>query len=216
MDLIRNNKELAKYAKRNGEGLIVFEDNGQVLEESRLRANSLQANADIAQVLANKAAAKSDRTDLLRDMDLDLGTKFAKLYAVNLMNPTMIPANMALNSQHLNNYVTDEQLQTILQTISDNNGTLIRQDLEQMEFLNDKEIDALMKNSDKLEDLAKSTDDLNATNKMLIGESLRSALENKADYAGRSDAEKNAIAALYGSGIDQSVIDKLTKEAEDE
>ena len=61
---------------------IVFEDNGQVLETSRLRANSLQANADIAQVLANKAAAKSDRTDLLRDMDLDLGTKFAKFIQI--------------------------------------------------------------------------------------------------------------------------------------
>ena len=56
-----------------------------------------------------------------------------------------------------------------------------------------------MKNKDALETLAKTTAELNETNKLLVNNAMRSSLEQKADFAGKSDSEKNAITALYAS-----------------
>jgi hypothetical protein len=76
MDLIRSDKSLAKYAKRNGQGLITFEGEGEILANAKANSNSAQATSDVAQIRANNANLKSSRTQLLRDANLDLGEKF--------------------------------------------------------------------------------------------------------------------------------------------
>ena len=125
------------------------------------------------------------------------------------------------------NSLTDEQLETVLQTITDNYGTLTRENLEKLEFLNNKEIDALMAEKTSLEALAKSTDELNATNKLLLEQSMADSLENNEiikkaktlDDDGKevnlSDKQKNAISSLYSEGYTEEKMAEERKKLED-
>ena len=228
MDLVKADSSLAKYVKKRGE-LYVFEDeNGKditddLLKQSKARMNVANSAADIAQVHANQASLKSQRTNALREAGLHRGDKAAWGAAIGSGLGGGVGA--AIGAQvATTNSLTDDQLQQVLQSITDNYGTLTRENLEGLKFLNDKEIDALMDNKASLENLAKTTEELNATNKLLLEQSMAESLETNsiitgaknADGSSLSDKQKNAINALYSEGYTEEKEAEARKKLEDE
>lgn len=203
MDLIKNNQELARHASRNSEGLIVFdEDTAALVEAARSKMHTAQATTDIAQIYANQTSLKSQRTNLARQKDIGYHE------TVQTEDGTQVVWMQ----------IDDESLQRVIEVINKNNGTLLKEDLEKIESINKNEelMNSIMNASDDIIKLADVTDQLNATNKMLLDESLREKLEEKSSYAGKTEAEKNAIATIYGKGLTQEQMDRLRKEAEEQ
>ena len=228
MDLVKADASLAKYVKKRGE-LYVFEDeNGKdvtddLLNQAKAKMNIANSAADIAQVHANQASLKSQRTNALREAGLHRGDKAA--WGAAIGSGFGGYAGAAIGAQiATTNSLTDEQLQQVLQSITDNYGTLTRENLESLSFLNDKEIDALMDNKASLENLAKTTEELNATNKLLLEQSMAESLETNsiitgaknADGSSLSDKQKNAINALYSEGYTEEKEAEARKKLEDE
>lgn len=201
IDLVRNNEELSEYVKRDEKGLLYFEEGYEdVVDSARSRMNSTQAAADIAQVNANRANLKSERTNLIRDMGLDFW--------------------WSLEAPITGDWIDDAQLQDIVTAINENSGRLDESVLSQIDSIkgNQSLIDTLLEtdNRTQLEDLAAETKSLNETNKLLIDESIRSGLEDYEDYAKMSDVEKNAVANLYKKGLTEEEQDRIRKEIHDE
>lgn len=203
MDLIRNNQELAKHASRNSEGLIVFdEDSAALVELARKKMHASQATADIAQIYANETSLKSQRTNLARQKSIGNYETFQTDEGV----------------ERIWVQIDDESLKKVIETVNQNSGTLLREDLEKIESINKNEelMNSIMNASDDILKLADTTEQLNATNKLLLDESLREKLEEKSSYANKTEAEKNAIATIYGKGLTQDQMDRLRKEAEEQ
>lgn len=197
LNLIRNNQDLAQYVERDNSGLLKFtEDSKDLVESARKRMNSTQAASDIAQVNANNKQLQSNRTDLIRDMGLDFW--------------------WSPEAPITGDWIDDAQLQQIIDGINNNSGVLQESILTNINGIkgNQSLIDTLMDtdNRKQLEDLAKETSQLNETNKLLVDESLRSSLESDKIYSKMTDAEKNAVANLYGEGLDENAQKELRDE----
>lgn len=220
LELIKTDASLAKYVTKGQGGVIEFRDeqgndvSEKIKNQAKAKANSAAANANIAQIRSNEAQLKASRTNARRESDLNREDKVTELYIKQSLSPLMLIPNIL--STELQNSLTDNQMDEVIQTIIDNNGMLTRESLEQLSFLNNAEIDALMENKTSLEQLAKSTDQLNETNKLLVEESLRNSLENNEDFSGLSDPQKNAVTALYGDKLTDEKRKELTKAAEEE
>lgn len=210
MDLIKADNSLAKYAVRNEKGLIEFQKNGKVmsqeeiLAESRNRMNATEAAANVAQVNANNKSLKSQRTNLIRSADLEY-------------------TQMAYDGTMYKQSIDDSQLQSIINAINNGDGGLIRSDIEEVvggfgdltDAQRQEVIDSVMKADTGILNLAKSTEDLNATNKLLLQQTLESSLENNKEYAKMNDAQKLAVSSLYGKGLTDEKESELRKKAEE-
>lgn len=209
MDLIEKNPSLAKYVTRGSGGLLEFSGREEILQSAKNRMNSSDAAANIAKIIANEAQVRSNNTNLRRDLQKDID---AKVLETSIKNGTY---GLEQNTRNLENILSEDDLNNILQLISDNGGTLLREDLEKMNRFTDDQIEAIMENSSLLIENSKSIDDLNATNKLLLNDALRASLENKEDYSTRETPEKAAIANLYETRLTDEEKDKLQEEAED-
>ena len=201
LNLVKNNQNLAQYVERNDKGLLTFsEDADKVVESARQRMNDAEAASSIAQINANQTQLKSDRTNLIRDMGLDFW--------------------WSPQAPITGNWINDAQLQDILDAINENSGFLEESILTNIDGIsgNQSLIDTLMETDNKtqLEDLARQTQELSDTNKLLLGESLRSNLESDKTYANMTDAQKNAVANLYEQGLTEEEQDRIRQEIHDE
>ncbi|MGN0992893.1 MAG: hypothetical protein ACI4PE_03135 [Bacilli bacterium] len=70
-------------------------------------------------------------------------------------------------------------------------------------------------NREELIELANNTKLLNDTNQLLLDEALRTSLENNTTYAGMTDAEKNAVAEIYGEGLTEERKADIEQKARD-
>ena len=218
LDLIKTDASLAKYAVKGEGGVIKFEKDGkdytkEAESQAKAKANQANAIADIAKIRANDAQLKSDRTNLLRESNLDVEEKAWKAGIFSALAPVFTPLTVALTD--FGATLSDNQLDTVVQTIIDNGGVLNRETLQEISFLNEREIDALMENDTALMELVKSTEELNATNQLLIEQGLRQSLEQNAEFAGLSELQKNAVTSLYGEGLSVEEQEKIKQEAKD-
>lgn len=176
-ELVKNNTELQSQAKRNSEGLIVF-DNLQEYQKQQERITANAAIADyVGQQRANDAQIKADKTELRRDITYvtDSGTV----------------AN-----------ISSTQLDQILQMIQETGG-LIESDLGQFTGMTDALKSSIMSHSDDLISLANSMDQLTAANNFLAQEIVRSyAGANNSDYQ-ELDSSAQAAVDTAIANIDQ-------------
>lgn len=232
MELIETDNSLAKYATKKN-GLITFEkDDGteftqdELLASSKAKMNSAKAASSLAQANANRAQQKLDYTNFLRDVDLDIDEQALK----NAIATTAItigtlgvgaPAALNAGKQSMQNTLSTDDLSVIIdQLIADGGEEVfalgkVEESLNRLSGLTDEEKRTLLEHSDKLKDLTTATIDLNATNKLLLQQSLENSLENDKDYAGLTDEQKSAVSARYGEGLTEDVEKKLRKEAEE-
>ena len=64
--------------------------------------------------------------------------------------------------------------------------------------------------------MAETEKQLNATNKLLLDESLRNSLEQNDSYNQLSESEKNAVADIYGTGLTEEERLKIQKKSEEQ
>ena len=198
MELIKNNPSLALQAKRNSEGLITFEDSLEEIEkQAQDRMYLANATESYAEVQKNEASLTNQKSQAIKDMGLDFW-----------WSPEVIGTL---------DWLTDEQLQNILNTINESGG-LTRADLENVIGSNNSLIDTLLEtdNRQQLLELAETEKQLNATNKLLLDESLRNSLEQNDSYNQLSESEKNAVADIYGTGLTEEERLKIQKESEEQ
>ena len=247
LDLIKADASLAPLVKKDGE-LYVFEDEkgnditDEIVSVNKSRLDKKEAIANMAQVDANQKEAKYRRTDAMREAGLSKGKYIGKvamglgatgaaagasggpqMAAIGAVIMGAIGAGMGAKTA-----LSDEQVQTILQSITDNNGHLTEGILRKLEFVNGYQIDALMEEKEALEALAESTNGLNATNRLLIEQGMRGSLENNeiitkaktldddGEEVSLSDKQKNAINSLYSKGYTEEEMEKQRKKLEDE
>ena len=231
MELIEADNSLAKYATKKN-GLITFvKDDGteftqdELLASSKTKMNSAKAASSLAQANANRAQQKLDYTNFLRDVDLDIDEQALK----NAIATTAVslgtlgfgtPAALNAGKQSMQNTLSTDDLSVIIdQLIADGGEEVfalgkVEESLNKLSGLTDEEKRTLLEHSDKLKDLTTATIDLNATNKLLLQQSLENSLENNKDYAGLTDEQKAAVSARYGEGLTEDVEERLRKEAE--
>ncbi|MDD7756904.1 MAG: hypothetical protein PUJ51_20850 [Clostridiales bacterium] len=231
MELIEADNSLAKYATKKN-GIITFEkEDGteftqdELLAASKTKMNSAKAASSLAQANANRAQQKLDYTNFLRDVDLDIDEQALK----NALATTAIslgtlglgaPAALGAGKQSMQNTLSTDDLSVIIdQLIADGGEEVfalgkVEESLNKLSGLTDEEKRTLLEHSDKLKDLTTATIDLNATNKLLLQQSLENSLENNKDYAGLTDEQKAAVSARYGEGLTEDVEERLRKEAE--
>lgn len=232
MELIETDNSLAKYATKKN-GLITFEkDDGteftqdELLASSKAKMNSAKAASSLAQANANRAQQKLDYTNFLRDIDLDIDEQALK----NAIATTAVtigtlgvgaPAALNAGKQSMQNTLSTDDLSVIIdQLIADGGEEVfalgkVEESLNRLSGLTDEEKRTLLEHSDKLKDLTTATIDLNATNRLLLQQSLENSLENDKDYAGLTDEQKSAVSARYGEGLTEDVEKRLRKEAEE-
>lgn len=231
MELIEADNSLAKYATKKN-GIITFEkEDGteftqdELLAASKTKMNSAKAASSLAQANANRAQQKLDYTNFLRDVDLDIDEQALK----NALATTAIslgtlglgmPDALGAGKQSMQNTLSTDDLSVIIdQLIADGGEEVfalgkVEESLNKLSGLTDEEKRTLLEHSDKLKDLTTATIDLNATNKLLLQQSLENSLENNKDYAGLTDEQKAAVSARYGEGLTEDVEERLRKEAE--
>ena len=198
MELIKNNPSLALQAKRNSEGLITFEDSLEEIEkQAQDRMYLANATESYAEIQKNEASLTNQKSQAIKDMGLDFW-----------WSPEVIGTL---------DWLTDEQLQNILNTINESGG-LTRADLENVIGSNNSLIDTLLEtdNRQQLLELAETEKQLNATNKLLLDESLRNSLEQNDSYNQLSESEKNAVADIYGTGLTEEERLKIQKKSEEQ
>ena len=201
IDLVKNNQNLSKYVTRDEKGLLTFEEGSEdIVEQARQRANSADAAANVAEINANNTQLQSERTDLIRDMGLDFW--------------------WSPQAPLTGDWINDVQLQSIIDAINNNSGLLTEDTLATIDGIagNQSLIDTLMEtdNRNQLMDLAAKTAELNDTNQLLLGESLRDSLENDEEYANMTESEKNAVASLYEQDLTPEEQDRIRQEIHDE
>ena len=232
MELIETDNSLAKYATKKN-GLITFvKDDGteftqdELLASSKAKMNSAKAASSLAQANANRAQQKLDYTNFLRDVDLDIDEQALKnaiaTTAVSLGTLGLgIPAALDAGKQSMQNTLSTDDLSVIIdQLIADGGEEVfalgkVEESLNKLSGLTDEEKRTLLEHSDKLKDLTTATIDLNATNKLLLQQSLEDSLENNKEYAGLTDNQKAAVSARYGEGLTEDVEKELRKKAEE-
>lgn len=196
MELIKNNKNLAKYAARNKEGLITFEGADAEIAAARANASLASGAANLSQVTANEAQLKSDYTDFQRTVE---------------------------NADIASPYISEKQISTIVNHINANNGGITSDEIRELvegfgiEMVPAQEdlISALEKTTPELLKLAEETHNLNETNKLLIDDALRTGLGANKDYAAMNATQQNAVATLYGQGLTEEQMSTIRQEAED-
>lgn len=231
MELIEADNSLAKYATKKN-GIITFEkEDGteftqdELLAASKTKMNSAKAASSLAQANANRAQQKLDYTNFLRDVDLDIDEQALKnaiaTTAVSLGTLGLgTPAALNAGKQSMQNTLSTDDLSVIIdQLIADGGEEVfalgkVEESLNKLSGLTDEEKRTLLEHSDKLKDLTTATIDLNATNKLLLQQSLENSLENNKNYAGLTDEQKAAVSARYGEGLTEDVEERLRKEAE--
>lgn len=212
MELVKNNKSLAKHVVQKGNGVLGFDDEEDIKQKAKTYADNASSRADIAQMMANEATLQSKMTDFRRDANLDLEQKAIQFGVLNGLNPTTMALNgLALNLQ---DSISNEQLEEIIKHYSDT-GAITEDWLKQEMHLSEGETKAILDNIDSLNELKTATEELTATNKLLVGQSLKSSLEENKKFTGLSEGQKNAVTALYGEGMSEDDIKKLKKQAED-
>ena len=212
MELVKNNKSLAKHVIQKGNGVLGFDDEEDIKQKAKNYADSASSRADIAQMMANEATLQSKMTDFRRDVNLDLEQKSILFGVLNGLNPTTMALNgLALSLQ---DSISNEQLEEIVKHYSDT-GAITEDWLRQEMHLSEGETKAILDNIDSLDELKVATEELTDTNKLLAGQSLKSSLEGNEKFAGLSEGQKNAVTALYGEGISEEDVKKLKKQAED-
>ncbi len=232
MELIESDNSLAKYATKE-KGVITFKkEDGtnftkeELLSISNARANSTKAASSLAQVNANRAQQKSDYTNFLRDADLDIDKKAlenALITTAVSLGTFGIGTSVALEkgTESMQNTLSTDELEIIIdQLIADGGEEVfalgkVEESLNKLSGLTNEEKQALLTHSDKLKELTTATIDLNATNQLLLQQSLENSLENNKDYAGLTDEQKAAVSARYGEGLTEDVEKRIRKEAED-
>lgn len=183
MELVKNNKSLAKHVVQKGNGVLGFDDEEDIKQKAKTYADNASSRADIAQMMANEATLQSKMTDFRRDANLQ-------------------------------DSISNEQLEEIIKHYSDT-GAITEDWLKQEMHLSEGETKAILDNIDSLNELKTATEELTATNKLLVGQSLKSSLEENKKFAGLSEGQKNAVIALYGEGMSEDDVKKLKKQAED-
>ena len=184
-ELVKNNSELQSQARRNSEGLIVFNDlEGYQQQQERITANSAIADY-VGQQRANNAQIKADTTEVRRSITYTTDTG----------------ASATINSTQLN-----QVLQVIQKT-----GGLIASDLDQFTNMTDGLKSSIMSHSDDLIKLANSMDQLTAANNFLAQEIVRNyAGANNSNYQELDAAEQSAVdAAIAGIDTEQIKQDAL-------
>lgn len=194
MELMKNTPELISKAKRDATGLITFEgiDLETVLNTASQSANTASGAANIAQIRSNEASLKSQRTEFIRSNKIDW---FNAGTAGELKDEELLQIIEVVNKK---GGITEGDLKNIV----GNTQTLIRTLMD-------------TNNKEELLELAKTTQELTDTNKLLIEETLRSGLENNTAYAKMSEAEKNAVAEIYGEGLTDKKQAEIKKKAEE-
>lgn len=197
LNLVRNNQDLAQYVERNDKGLLTFsEDSENIIKAAQQRMNSAEAASNIAQINANQAQLRSDRTDVMRYIGID---------------DSSLPEAFRIG---------DELLDDVIKAINENNGILEESILTGINAIDENQylIDVLMEtdNRTQLEDLARQTQELSDTNRLLLGESLRSNLESDETYANMTESQKNAVANLYEQGLTEEEQNRIRQEIRDE
>ena len=232
MELIEADNSLAKYATKKN-GIITFEkEDGteftqdELLSASKTKMNSAKAASSLAQSNANRAQQKLDYTNFLRDVDLDIDEQALKnAIATGIISVGTLgagaPAALNAGKQSMQNTLSTDDLSVIIdQLIADGGEEVfalgkVEESLNKLSGLTDEEKRTLLEHSDKLKDLTTATIDLNATNKLLLQQSLEDSLENNKEYAGLTDNQKAAVSARYGEGLTEDVEKKLRKKAEE-
>lgn len=232
MELIEADNSLAKYATKKN-GIITFEkEDGteftqdELLAASKTKMNSAKAASSLAQSNANRAQQKLDYTNFLRDVDLDIDEQALKnAIATGVISVGTLgagtPAALNAGKQSMQNTLSTDDLGVIIdQLIADGGEEVfalgkVEESLNKLSGLTDEEKRILLEHSDKLKDLTTATIDLNATNKLLLQQSLEDSLENNKEYAGLTDNQKAAVSARYGEGLTEDVEKELRKKAEE-
>ena len=217
IELIKTNSDLANKASRDANGVLRFyNDDGtemsrdQVLEEAQTGMVDAQAAVNIASIQSNEAHLKSERTNTIRSENLGY---------------VQSTGDSAMWVQ-----LSDDQMQAIINAYNES-GALTKEDLDKIPALNNNNelINSLLDSNGNLKDsiinLADETNSLNQTNKLLLDDSLRKELDKNEDYKytnevdengnkiERSEAAKNAIANVYGTGLTDDEIQKIKDEA---
>lgn len=203
MELIRSNKELAQYAKRNDQGLITFEGNedkvDEILKQGKRKKDLALGAESLAEIEANKAQLKSDTTDFMRSTNISFTS----------------------SESDYNSYILEgEPLQKLINEIakSDLNG-LTKDDLASMNSINDlglngeekdNLISAILAIEPEIMDIAEQTRAINATESLLLKDTLAKGLEDSEKYTELNEAEKNAVVEIYGNE------EKLTEEVKND
>lgn len=209
IDLVKSNAELAKYVIRDNKGLLSFNINtDEIIEEARKRSQKAQAAENVAQITANEKQLASERTNVRRSIKLDTDSQFGE----DNKNGTIITK------------LTNERLEDITDAINENKGILNENTLSSIKWIKGNEalIKTLLETNNKkeLENLASKTKELADSNKVLLGQSLRSSLEGNKGYSKLSNIEKEAVANSYEKGLDkdakQKVEDKVGKSIKSE
>lgn len=227
IELIKNNKDLAQYATRDAKGLITFEGDEakKAVEAAKSKSSIAAAAANIAEIEASNAQLKSDRTDLIRKENLRYTVKKEpeSVYDATIVDSESSYLEGSATAQNSSQpeyefeYITDEQLEDVINTINANGGLLNKEELYNIESLdnNDELINTIDRAKEEIIKLAEKTDEANKVNKLLLDESLRASLEADEDYSKLSDAEKNAIASIYGKGLTEEEMNDLKEDAQD-
>lgn len=211
-NMIKNSPELAKYYTRDSSGLITFQgENGEDLEDiveaAKNKADQAEMAANVAQVRANRLQLKSDRTNMTRSISF----KATDLYHER--------GDATYESSAVDyNFLSDDQLQDVLSHINLNGGEILSKDmLREVTSLDDEDlVDALWNNKESVEDLARKTQELNDTNKLLIDETLQNDLSDIAEYRQLSTAGQNAVLSAYSTGLTDEKLDEMYKDAYEE
>lgn len=187
MELIKANKNLAKYATRDEKGLITFENADAEIAAARAKASLAGSAANLSQATANEAQLKADTTETAR------GIKDAAGYSWGL---------------------TSNQIMKLVEVINTQGGLEASSISKALGTQNQALIASIMDAIPELEKLAQETANLNATNKLLREDALRTSLGMNANYAALGANEQEVVASLYGEGLTDAEIEKLRKEAE--
>lgn len=226
LDLIKSDGELAKHAEKRNGRIVFLNDKGEEMSDeeisnrARTKMYESAAISNVAQINANNAQLKSERTNFLRSAGLSFDEKAITAAIVSGVAPYTAP--LAASMVALSDSISDDELEKVTaQIIADggekvfSSNNVLRESLEKLSFLNEDEIEALINEKDALQELVRSTDQLNETNKLLLQQSLEDSLETDKDYAKLDDDQKKAVAALYGKGLDAADEDELRRQAKE-
>ena len=186
MELIKTNKDLAKYATRDEKGLITFEGADAEIAAARAKASLAGGAANLSQITANEAQLKADATETAR------GIKDAAGFSWGL---------------------TSNQIMKLVEVINTQGGLEASSISKALGTQNQALISSIMDAIPELQKLAQETANLNATNKLLREDALRTSLGMNAEYASLSASEQDVVASLYGEGLTDAEIETLRNDA---
>ncbi len=199
IELISTNALLADRVSRNAEGLLVFDENAkeEVLATARKRANQAQATSYLAQAQAGIAKNKSEITNLGRKL------------VVEYTRP-----------DGSNKQITAESvLPDIIKAIQEKGSGLTKEEISSIKGIDTRLIPVIEENMSEIVKQTNATNALKKTNDLLKDEIIRASLDNNEKFTNKTEAEKAAITAIYGEGMqldpESDAYKELVKQAED-